>query len=124
MIHVDTHVVIWMYAGTPLPTAVERRIEECSIYISPVVQMELDLLHEIGRLRVRGHEIVNHLVDRAVATVQDVPLYRLVGYAGAVRWTRDPFDRLIVAHAKADDLPLLTKDRTILENFPLAIWDC
>jgi PIN domain nuclease of toxin-antitoxin system len=38
-------------------------------------------------------------------------------------WTHDPFDRLIAAHAIVADAPLVTADRTILENLPLATWD-
>ena len=37
-------------------------------------------------------------------------------------WTRDTFDRLIVAQAKTRDASLLTKDRTILEHYPHAVW--
>jgi PIN domain nuclease of toxin-antitoxin system len=38
------------------------------------------------------------------------------------RWTRDPFDRLIVAQAAIESVRLLTKDRTIRRNFAGAIW--
>ena len=38
-------------------------------------------------------------------------------------WTRDPFDRIIVAHAKANGFaPLLTKDEAIRANYPNARW--
>jgi PIN domain nuclease of toxin-antitoxin system len=43
--------------------------------------------------------------------------------AAGLTWTRDPFDRLIAAHAIVADAPLLTADRTILDNLPQAIWD-
>lgn len=38
-------------------------------------------------------------------------------------WTRDPFDRMIAAQAIVADAPLVTADRTILANLPLAVWD-
>jgi PIN domain nuclease of toxin-antitoxin system len=38
-------------------------------------------------------------------------------------WTRDPFDRLISAHAIVANAPLVTADETIRKNLPLAIWD-
>ena len=38
------------------------------------------------------------------------------------KWTREKFDRLIVATSQATGIPLLTKDRNILANFKLAIW--
>ena len=42
--------------------------------------------------------------------------------AADLTWTRDPFDRLIAAHAIVAGAPLLTADRGILENLPLATW--
>lgn len=42
--------------------------------------------------------------------------------AAGLTWTRDPFDRMIAAHAIVADTPLLTADRTILDHLPLASW--
>ena len=39
-----------------------------------------------------------------------------------MKWTRDPFDRLITAQAAVDDSPLLTKDDTIHTYYPKAVW--
>ena len=39
-----------------------------------------------------------------------------------MKWTRDPFDRLITAQAALDDSPLLTKDDTIHTYYPEAVW--
>jgi PIN domain nuclease of toxin-antitoxin system len=38
-------------------------------------------------------------------------------------WTRDPFDRIIVAQARLRGAPLLTKDRTIQTHHAEAFWD-
>jgi PIN domain nuclease of toxin-antitoxin system len=43
--------------------------------------------------------------------------------ATEIRWTRDPFDRMIAAQAIVADAPLVTADRTILEHLPQATWD-
>ena len=37
-------------------------------------------------------------------------------------WTRDPFDRLLVATALLHQAPLVTCDTRIQENFPGAVW--
>jgi PIN domain nuclease of toxin-antitoxin system len=42
--------------------------------------------------------------------------------AMSLSWTRDPFDRLIAAHAIVANSPLITADETILENLSLATW--
>jgi PIN domain nuclease of toxin-antitoxin system len=35
---------------------------------------------------------------------------------------RDPFDRIIVAHAEVIDAPLLARDETIHANSTCAVW--
>jgi PIN domain nuclease of toxin-antitoxin system len=47
----------------------------------------------------------------------------LVQAAAELSWTRDPFDRLIAAHAIVAGAPLLTADRTILDNLAQATWN-
>lgn len=54
--------------------------------------------------------------------VDDISLAELVSTARGLSWTRDPFDRLIAAHAIVADAPLLTADKTIREHLPLATW--
>jgi PIN domain nuclease of toxin-antitoxin system len=41
-----------------------------------------------------------------------------------VSWTRDPFDRLIVAQARCTrrSIALITKDRLIRRHFKGAVW--
>jgi PIN domain nuclease of toxin-antitoxin system len=55
--------------------------------------------------------------------VADISLTELVQAAAGLAWTRDPFDRLIAAHAILADAALITADRTILDNLPQAAWD-
>jgi PIN domain nuclease of toxin-antitoxin system len=38
------------------------------------------------------------------------------------KWTRDPFDRIIVAHAKLMDLALISKDEKINKNYFRTIY--
>ena len=40
----------------------------------------------------------------------------------AESWTRDPFDRMIVAQAALREAPLLTKDRVLHEHYDRAVW--
>ena len=39
-----------------------------------------------------------------------------------MKWTRDPFDRMIAAHAITHDHDLLTKDESILAHCKNAFW--
>jgi PIN domain nuclease of toxin-antitoxin system len=55
--------------------------------------------------------------------LSDISFAELSKGAVGLSWTRDPFDRLIAAHAIVAAVPLVTADRTILENLSLATWD-
>jgi PIN domain nuclease of toxin-antitoxin system len=55
--------------------------------------------------------------------VADGSIAELGQAAADLSWTRDPFDRLISAHAIVTSSPLITADETIREHLPLAVWD-
>jgi PIN domain nuclease of toxin-antitoxin system len=46
----------------------------------------------------------------------------VVAAARKIKWTRDPSDRLITAHAALGDDTLLTRDKIIRANYALAAW--
>lgn len=50
--------------------------------------------------------------------VDDISLVALVRHALRLGWTRDPFDRLLVAHSLARRAPLCTLDGRIRRNQP------
>lgn len=54
--------------------------------------------------------------------VCDLPFIDVVRRALALSWTRDPFDRLIVAQAAVRQAPLVTKDRTIGRRYRAGVW--
>lgn len=123
--HLDTHVVIWLYdsAGADFPAATRRLIDSEPLSISPMVKFELALLREIGRVTLAPEVILAELERTLGLTVSSRPFPAVVGAATDLTWTRDPFDRLICAQAVAEQQPLLTKDRTIRKNLALARWD-
>ena len=55
--------------------------------------------------------------------IADSSLAEVIQAAKELSWTRDPFDRLICAHAIVANAPLVTADETIREHLPLAVWD-
>jgi len=84
--------------------------------------LELEFLHEIGRLRTTASKLVSVLGLEAGLRVCDLPFRIVVEHALKESWGRDPFDRLIVANARANDAALVTKDPRIHRNYPRAIW--
>jgi len=54
--------------------------------------------------------------------VDEFEVAAVVHAATSLTWTRDPFDRMIVADAIVAASDLLTKDEQILTNAPFARW--
>ena len=92
------------------------------MFVSPIVELELQLLREIGRL-LKGPEVVLHALAREIGLEVTTTEYRNVATAAcALDWTRDPFDRMIVADAILVGAKLVTKDRLIRKHCPTALW--
>jgi PIN domain nuclease of toxin-antitoxin system len=124
VIRLDTHVVVWLYTGEieRLSDGAINAIEREEPIVSPMVQLELTFLHEIGRLSVTGADIIGDLANRVGLRLSDVPMATVVQAAAPLIWTRDPFDRMIVADAQSAGVALITKDREIHRNTTIAAW--
>ncbi len=125
VIHLDTHAVVWLAAGElgRFAPFVQVLLPKRGCAISPMVRLELDYLHEIGRIRIPAQDIVQDLIGKIGLAIDSTPFADIVIEAANLTWTRDPFDRLICATARAAGASLLSKDATILANEPSAFWD-
>jgi PIN domain nuclease of toxin-antitoxin system len=84
--------------------------------------LELGFLHELGRLKPSASKLISTLSTDIGLRVCDLPFRTVVDHAMAEGWTRDPFDRLIVANAKAAGAPLVTRDERIHKHYSRALW--
>ena len=124
MIYLDTHVVVWLYAGKVenFSEQAKELINGHEVFISPVVRLELQYLFEIQCITDEANEIVFDLSDRIGLKICDKSFNTIVSGALDFSWTRDPFDRIIVANAAINHNILVTKDQNILENYEKAMW--
>jgi PIN domain nuclease of toxin-antitoxin system len=102
---------------------VRELVESEDAFVSPVVELELTYLYEVGRVTEPAVAPLSALRRNIGLEISDVSVAALVQAATGLSWTRDPFDRLIAAHTIVADAPLITADRTILDHLPLATWD-
>lgn len=125
MIYLDTHVVVWLYAGyaDKFSQLAKELINEHETYISPIVRLELRYLYEIGRVTEDTDAIVADLSNRIGLKVCDKNFEAVVNQALSFSWTRDPFDRIITANASLNDSVLITKDQNMLEHYSHARWE-
>ncbi len=124
VIYADTHVVAWLYAGRAdlIPPRARALIADHPLLVSPMVVLELEYLFETRRtseparrvLEVLGLDLGLRLCDLSFAAVAEV--------ATRQSWTRDPFDRLIVAQAVLRRAPLITRDADIRAHYDRAVW--
>lgn len=119
----DTHIAVALSEGRTggLSPAAKRAIDREAVFISPAVLLELELLHEIGRLRVGAAPISRHLAEHLSIRVATDRFADVVAEALALAFTRDPFDRLIVAHAALMKAPLVTLDETLRRRYAKAM---
>lgn len=123
--HLDTQVVVWLAAGETeklSPTAAEA-IRKSGLVVSPMVLLELQYLYEIKRILKEPLALLNDIDTQIGLKVQDASFAGVLHTALFETWTHDPFDRVIVAHARTDGhAPLITSDTKIRENYPRSIW--
>lgn len=116
----DTHAALW-WATDPsqLSTAATTAIGDTTnvVWFSAASAWELAIKVRSGKLVVDVPRLVRRLADDSL---------RLLGIgmddaiaAGSLDWShRDPFDRMIVAQAKRQDLVVVTRDQTIRQFMP------
>lgn len=122
--YLDTHVTLWLYSGQTerLSKRATNLINRERVGVSPVVLLELQYLREIGRVTAAPRAIIMDLKQRLGLAIEDRSLETVAERALGLAWTRDVFDRLIVAQATLDDVELVTSDRLIRKNYPKAVW--
>lgn len=119
----DTHIVCWLYFGefARLSSSAKSLLETEALKISPIVKLELQFLNEVEKIDADPSRIVTYLQKKLDLSIGDEPFSDVIEKSIRETWTRDPFDRIIVAHAKVGRGRLLTKDRNIRANFREAV---
>jgi PIN domain nuclease of toxin-antitoxin system len=116
----DTHALLFHAAGARvLGRRAASHFDACErqqalVYVPMAVVWEVTLLARVSRVNLRrpirdffGDLFTNPAYHPLELTAEQVYL------ADDLRFTRDPFDALIVAAARTLDLPLLTRDADI-----------
>ena len=123
--YLDTHIVVCLYAGlldkfTPKAKA---GIDDNNVVISQFARLELQYLYEIERIKVKPDKIIGALAGEIDLRISEYPLNNIIEKALMINWTRDVFDRLLVAETMRDpSLLLITADQKIREKFTQALW--
>jgi PIN domain nuclease of toxin-antitoxin system len=123
--YLDTNVVIFLHSGnvTRLTQRAMDQIESSDLLVSGMVMLELEMLCEKNALRYSASQILADLNQQIGVSVCQLPMSAIMTSALAIKWTREPGDRIIVANAVANnEAPLITSDRRTHEHYRNAIW--
>jgi PIN domain nuclease of toxin-antitoxin system len=113
VILLDTHAAIWLVQGHRRA----RPLEDLPrLYLSPATVLELQFLAEVGRVRFADQVSATTLAADERWRLDDPPSVRWFAAACDVGWTRDPFDRLLAAHARLRGWKLATADDVLLKR--------
>jgi PIN domain nuclease of toxin-antitoxin system len=113
VILLDTNAAIWIDRG-------HRRTRELlrsrmPLFLSPASILELQFLLEAGRIRLKAGSVHAFAEDDRWSVDEPPAASWFVG-ALALTWTRDPFDRLIIAHARHRRWRLATADGPVIDR--------
>jgi PIN domain nuclease of toxin-antitoxin system len=108
---VDTHILLWARTEPERLTAGEQNILLSAHirYVSVVCLWEFTILMGLGRIETNkrlldvpsGYDLLPISPDHCKAVLD------------LSRHHRDPFDRMLIAQAKSEGVPLLTRDRRV-----------
>lgn len=123
VIMLDTHIAVALYDGRTagLGSKTLRAIDSEPVGLSPAVLLEIELLHEIGRVRIGAAAIAAELESGLGIRVAGERFRDVATEALAYAFTRDPFDRLIVAHAALLKAPLVSHDTLLARHYPAVL---
>jgi len=123
----DTHAFLWWISGSPkLSEAARETIadERNDLLFSVVSGWEISIKAGVGKLDlpetprdfVTGQVLLNDLRVLTVSLDHALRVYDLPNHH------RDPFDRLIVAQALSEGVPVLTADPLVARYSVETIW--
>jgi PIN domain nuclease of toxin-antitoxin system len=109
----DTQVLVHAYIGdVPLSGKVYALLSnpETLPLLSAVSIMEISMKHDGGKLKMGATEMRQAIRDLGLQVIPFAPDHALRLY-GLPRHHRDPFDRMLIATALTEGVPLIGSDR-------------
>ena len=120
----DTHILLWWLSGDPRLSATTRDAiaqPERGVFVSAATAWEIVIKRSLNKLRFEGE--LESIVSREGFAV--LPIH--FSHAEEVRLLpsihQDPFDRMLVAQARIENLRLVSADRRVLQ-YPVSVLSC
>ncbi|WP_281177217.1 type II toxin-antitoxin system VapC family toxin [Moraxella oblonga] len=120
----DTHAIVWLYTKElhKFSSNVLEILKHNYLLISPMVKLELQYLYDKKRVNAPPNQVLNSLQQVLHLKICHKNWLDVVNVALTCNFTRDAFDRLIVAHAMLDNSILISKDEKLTEHYKNCVW--
>ena len=120
----DAHTVLWYFAqNNKLSAKADEIIDnpENTIYVCSATLWEIAIKIALGKLEASFDEILEKLDISGFQVLQIESMF-LRDLIDLPQIHKDPFDRLIIATAKREDMTLITADEIIPQYDVRCIW--
>ena len=110
----DTQVALWWLTASPRLSKLSRELmvsSRCAVSVASI--WEVDLKHRLGKLPIAPARFRDEMRS-AGATVLSVTDEHVLTRVKSAESHRDPFDRLLLSVAEAENLVLLTADTALI----------
>jgi PIN domain nuclease of toxin-antitoxin system len=123
----DTHALLWLVTDDPKASATARDTfldPSNELLCSAVVGFEIAVKHNLGKLKLSEppREFIDNRIRNNALTPLPITMAHAVRIASLPFHHRDPFDRLLVAQALEEDVPLLSGDEVLSEYAVRRLW--
>ncbi|MDR1237385.1 MAG: type II toxin-antitoxin system VapC family toxin [Propionibacteriaceae bacterium] len=110
----DTHILLWWLTDADRLTSRQRTLlsdQANIVLVSAVSIAEIEIKRSIGKLEI----VDEYLLSLLNGGFDQLPLLaKHAALLGTLPWHhRDPFDRLLIAQAIAENIPIITADSSI-----------
>jgi PIN domain nuclease of toxin-antitoxin system len=123
----DTHAFLWWIDDSPqLSDRARATIAEGSndLFLSAASGWEIAIKAQLGKIRVQGEfdAFMAAQLHQNNISVLSIQLAHALHVASLPLLHRDPFDRLLVAQGRLEDMPILTADPLMQQYDIVTLW--
>jgi PIN domain nuclease of toxin-antitoxin system len=107
----DTHALLWwLDDDRRVGDTARRTIAAGEVFVSIASLWEIAVKHGLGKLAI-GPEPVAGAIDQSGFAMLAIARHHCAALARLPHHHRDPFDRMLIAQAASEQLPIMTADR-------------
>ncbi|WP_347257378.1 type II toxin-antitoxin system VapC family toxin [Methylocaldum sp.] len=123
----DTHAFIWLVTDDPKLSETAKAVfldNDNEILLSAVTGFEIAVKYSLGKLNLAEppRQFIDKRIEANALTPLPVTIAHTMWLADLPFHHRDPFDRLLVAQALSEDIPILSVDSQLSAYEIHRIW--